>query len=367
VSGSCDGTVTKCANGDAAITLSRKGAARDSIARMQRSAGVSAVAIVVLIGSILVNALGLLTAGFALVMPQLPPRPGRPPMTAGFLLAGSLVYLLPGIWGVVSGIGLWRLRNWARISTIVFAVVAGLGGLMALGLAFVFSAMPVPSSDGLSPEDAARAMAVVRAIALIISAVLAGIAVWWTVLLTRPTVIQQFTGTADDQVTLNSRRPLSITVVAVLMLIGAPFAVVGMLLRQPVPLFTTVLTGTASVIYAIAIAAALTYCGLGLLRLKPTARTVAIGYFVFGILSTTVFFLAPGRDARLTDLMARQHAVFPTSPPRTSPVLPTNILMMFGLGGGLVFAALPLYFLVTRRAAFAPVETDPIWPDAPPG
>jgi hypothetical protein len=96
------------------------------------------------------------------------------------------------------------------------------------------------------------------------------------------------------------------------------------------------------------------------------ARLVSIGYFVFGILSSGVFFLAPGRDARLTELIARQHVLFPvmtTSQP--APVLPMQMLMMFGLVAGLVFAMVPLYFLVTRRAAFVPASSDPIWPDAP--
>jgi len=197
---------------------------------------------------------------------------------------------------------------------------------------------------------------------------LIAIAVWWTALLTRPTVIQQFIGAADGK-TPASRRPLSVSIVAVLMLIGAAFTLVGILMRSPVPVFMTVLTGGAAVAYGLAIAGTLTYCGLGLLRLKPLARLVSIGYFVFGILSSSVFFLAPGHDARVTELMARRQAFLPfTSTSQfVPPAVPTNRLMVVGLAVGLLGTALPLYFLVTRRAAFAPVEPDPIWPDAPPG
>jgi len=322
---------------------------------MQRSGAVSTIAIVVLIGSILILGIGLLTAGLSLVMPQLPARVGRPaPPPAAFMLAASLVYIVPGVWGVVSGIGLWRLKNWARISTIVFAVVAALAGAVVLLITLMFLAVPPPTSDRLDPEAAARMLAIARGLMLVMSAALLGIAIWWGVLLTRPAVVLQFTG-GDGTTTTESRRPLSISIVAVLMLIGAPFMLFSLLMRAPVPLFIVILTGAASVAYALAVAGTLTYCGLGLLRLKPIARRVAIGYFAFGILSSGVFFLAPGRDARMADLMARQHALFPslrTSDPAAP--LPSQMLMVFGVIGGVFGAAVPLYFLVTRGAAFEP-------------
>jgi hypothetical protein len=332
---------------------------------MQRSPGVSTIAIVVLIGSILILGVGLLAAVFALVMPTVPARAGAPMPRAAVMLAGSLIYIGPAVWGIVSGIGLWRLRNWARISTIVFAVLAGLGGLVAVLIALMLFVVPLPNADRLDPESAARALAIARLIIMAMAAMLLGVALWWGVLLTRPTVVQQFTG-GDGTARTVSRRPLSISIVAVLMLIGAPFMLFSLLMRAPVPLFTVILTGGASVAYAMAIAGTLTYCGLGLLRLEPLARRIAIGYFVFGILSSGVFFLAPGHDARITELIARQDAAFPSlaTPASQQPVLPVRMLMVFGIVGGVIGAAIPLYFLVTRRAAFTP-PSDPIWPDAP--
>ena len=127
---------------------------------MQRSPGVVAVAVAVLVGSILIIALGVLTAGLALVIPRIPPPQGRPPLpVVGFLLLGSLTYLLPGIWGVVSGIGLLRLKNWARISTIVFAVLAGFAGVGMLALVFLLFGLPLPEGS-LDPVAATRGLVV---------------------------------------------------------------------------------------------------------------------------------------------------------------------------------------------------------------
>lgn len=340
---------------------------------MQRSAGVSTIAIVALMGSILILAAGLLTVGFALVMPQFPPRPDRPALhPAAFLLFGSLTYVLPGIWGVVSGIGLWRLRNWARISTIVFAILAGICGLMGVAIAFVFFAIPVPTSDRFDPEAMARAMAIARGVILAISMVLVGISIWWGGLLTRPRVARQFTGATDPagggiNMTAPGRRPLSITIVAVLMLIGTPFGIIGALFRTPVPFFTTILTGGAVIAYGLALTGTLIYCGWGLFSLKPAARLVAIGYLIFGLVNSSVFFLAPGREARFTELFARQHAAFPFMTP-TAPTqnLPAHMAMIFGLVIGVAGAAVQIYFLATRRAAFETASSDPVWPDAPP-
>src|SRR5262249_60830903 len=61
-----------------------------------------------------------------------------PQVFRAILVLGTLMYLLLAIWGLASRIGLFRLRNWARNSTIVFSalfiLMGGFGGLGALVL-----------------------------------------------------------------------------------------------------------------------------------------------------------------------------------------------------------------------------------------
>ena len=302
-------------------------------------------------------ALGVLTAGFALVIPRMPQAEGRPALAlGGFMLATSLVYILPGIWGVVSGIGLLRLKNWARISTIVFSVLAGLGGAGLFALTLLLLRLPIPQGSDADPTAATRGLVILRAVMAMLSAALLGASIWFGVLLTRPKVVTQFTGIEGDAP--EGRRPLSITIIGVLMLIGAPMMCLSLLIRAPSAFLLTILTGRAALVFSLVIAGTLAYCGWGLLRLKPAARAVAIAYFVFAILNSGVFFLAPGRDTRLTALLHRQQGMMQLAPAdEATEWSAPRMLMTFGFGAGFVGAAVPLYFLIARRAAFEPEKT----------
>lgn len=86
---------------------------------MQRSVGVTISAIVILLGSLLALAVGML-AVVGLVSPR-PNFPNYPKGANGFLIPP--VFLLPAVWGITTSIGLFRLRNWGRISIIIFAAL----------------------------------------------------------------------------------------------------------------------------------------------------------------------------------------------------------------------------------------------------
>lgn len=97
---------------------------------MQRSVGVTISAIVVLLGSLwtLVGTVGALVfpPNYPELLRALEPYPeARQAALAdiakeqGFLF--PLVFLLLAAWGITTSIGLFRLRNWGRISMIIFA------------------------------------------------------------------------------------------------------------------------------------------------------------------------------------------------------------------------------------------------------
>ena len=97
------------------------------------------------------------------------------------------------------------------------------------------------------------------------------------------------------------------------------------------------------------------YIGIGLLRFWLPARLVAIGYFGFTSLNSVVFFLAPGRSARIHDLLERQQEMFPwLAPLRNVYGTPIDFTPFMALGavGGLLFAAFIMYLLISRRQAF---------------
>jgi hypothetical protein len=142
---------------------------------------VTANALLVLVGSALVLALGvfvLFAMYMAMTSAPLEPRPAFPFSREGFkafLLLIPLIYILPAVWGICTGVGLLQLKNWARISIIVFAgllIVFGLlGGLSALALIMTPSAR--------SPQLNRDVFTLVRAVTAVFAVGQVGLGIWW--------------------------------------------------------------------------------------------------------------------------------------------------------------------------------------------
>jgi len=332
---------------------------------MNRSAGVTVVAVFAVIGSTLMLLVGVLTSAAMLLGPHLPTQtPGVSPQFFTVMAIMSLaMYGGMGAWGIATSIGLFRLKNWARISTIVFSVLLiltmGMGGLIA-----IFMPMPPPAATTGSESAAAGVRLVMGAI----SATLVAIGVWWVVFLTRANVVRQFTATAifptptggalpatlpTTSVAQGPKPPLRVTVLAWLVLVGSAFLALCTYFSVPAIFFTKIFMGSAAKLYFGAFAIVALYVGIGLLRLDPMARLVAIGYFLFSFLNAAVFYLAPGADARIRSLMTSSQALF-AMPGYTDPYqnLGPRFLVVPGMIGLLIGVGIPLFILLSTRAAF---------------
>lgn len=342
---------------------------------MTRSTGITVSAVIALIGSILTLLMGTLTLVIAMFapIPESAEVPASPVFMKIMFTALSLMYLLPAIWGIATGIGLFRLRNWARISMIVFAValvlMAGFSGLIS-----VFMPLP-PTANSHAPGSVIFG---VRIFMVVLWLSLLGLGIWWLVFFTRPAVKAQFAlqpvaATAGPPPlpgsiqTLASatqppgpRRPLSITIIAWLLLVGCAFFPLNILIKAPLVLFTKLVTGwTAVGFFAIYTVISL-FAGIGLLRLRPLARQAAIALYAFGLVSSLVFYFAPGGQARMLALMQRENSMFPWSkmlPAEQQFHLPTSFFFVFA-AAGLAVATVPIYFLVTRSVAFKKAAND---------
>lgn len=339
---------------------------------MKRSAGVTVIAILSLLGSGFTFAMGIVVVAVAFIAPASASNqfPGSPNFFKALLLVSSLIYFVPAVWGIVTGIGLLRLRNWARISIIVFSVLlilmVGFSGLVTLVAPF-----PPPQNNAVDPAMMTGIRMAIGAFMLALS----GIGVWWLVFFNRLKVKEQFgelppviadgsplhaaypvqsspAGAADHSAV---KRPLSITILAWFLLIGCLFVPLGLVLRTPMILFTKILTGWPAVLVCLGYAGAQAYIGVGLLRLKPAVRTAGIIFYTFGFVNAAVFYFAPGGHARLLALLQTQQSMFPWMRPfMTHPEFqfdPISFLIL-GTVGGLVGIMLPMYFLITRKFAF---------------
>ena len=339
---------------------------------MKRSIGVTVIAVLALLGSVLTFLMGILMGWVMFRAPSgNPPQfPGSPAFFKAMIFMVSLMYVIPAIWGICTSIGLFRLKDWARISMIVFAVLLILMGGFGILMSLV---IPLPAPSNL-PSD--RSIEVgVRLSMGVFSGALLSLGIWWVAFFSRKKVRQQFAGVraviangatplALDPLQLQPnmetmpstpRRPLSITILAWFLLAGCALIPLNVLLRAPAVLFTKVVTGYPAAVYYLALAGLQLYIGIGLLRLRPAARIVCIGYLAYGLVNAAVFYLAPGGHARMLALIEKQQSMFPWVQPGQNQFLQQvdlTPLLIIGACVGLAVLAVPLYFLITRRQAF---------------
>ena len=323
-------------------------ASRLQCVRMNRSSGVTVIAVFALLGSLLCLAMGCLTGlAFLLGSSTKSVEPAAQPMVKFGLIVGLLFLLIPAIWGISSSIGLFRLQPWARISALIFS-----GLLIFFGIAspLFLLAIPMPPPPNVNPD-------VMTGIKIGISGfylILAAIGTWWMVFLTRPAVKLQFQGGGVP--VPPPRRPLSITIIAWLLIVSACFVPINLAMHFPGVLFGVVITGWAANLYLLLFGAAAVAGGIGLLRLEPVGRFVSIGYFVFGILNGLVTWLLPGSAERTAKMFAAMPAYLRTQPPPTFNPLAMAVFT-------LPLMLVPLYFLVKHKLAFDPPGP---MPDPPP-
>jgi len=149
---------------------------------MKRSGGVTSVAVVQFVGSIftLLMAIGHLV-GFAMsdrFAPNLP-------FIKDVLIIGGCFYLALGSLGTATAIGVLALKRWARISTLIFAWI-----LIVIGVLGALSMFAVPMPV-LGPSTQ-HIIVIAKIIVAVVSGILAVIGGWWAWLFTRANVREQF-------------------------------------------------------------------------------------------------------------------------------------------------------------------------------
>lgn len=265
---------------------------------MKRPTGVTLSAVVLALISLaqLPLALGMVLAATfvpraAQSNPAVPPTPSWLPVFY-YLFAG--VFLALAAWGIVTTIGLARLRRWARYSILVIG-----GGMAVIGLFSMLSilallAFPFPTPAGMDPAHAQSAHLMVRAvfgcIALLYALMLATGA-WWLVYFNLKPVRQVFAGAADAPA--ECRRPLLVSVIAALSILGALCCLLMAFLPLPGVAFGWVLTGWGKAAFYLTYAVLQAAAGVGLWKLEEWARRLTLGLLAFGIVHSFVYLLRP--------------------------------------------------------------------------
>jgi hypothetical protein len=339
---------------------------------MKRSVGVTVIAILSLLGSSFTLLLGLLVAIAPFLASKFAnrPLPFDPRFFAAMMFVAALTYILPALWGIVTSFGLFRLKEWARISTIVFSVLLI---LMSSFTVLIAAVIPIPADPNHHlPPSFPLGMRIFMGM---FSVTLVGVGLWWIAFLSRRKVREEFVPPASGYaggtplsaagmvpLTLGAATPplvpaspLSLTILAWLMLVGGVFIPVNFVLHSPAFLFSKIVTGWPAAVYFLVVLVLQLYVGIGLLRLRPIARAVGVGYYVFMLANVAAFYLAPGGRARMLDFLQKAQAANPLMRvwPNQKPY-PFDMTIFFWIGvvAGLIVILLPLYFLITRKHAF---------------
>jgi len=299
---------------------------------------VRASAGIAIAGSLLTFAMGLLMP-ISMALAPAPAGPGAPPfplMAIGIIMA--VICAAFAVWGTLTGIAIWRRRGWARISITLFAVlltIMGTGGCLAA----IF--MRLPEQEGLDP----RIMSGVRFGMAAFYALLAGTGIWWLVLFNTPNTKTYFAGT--DPRDAVGARPLSLSIIGWYLLLSSLMMAASAVFKMPAFVFGAVVTGWGALgIYSLFTVVQI-YLGTGILHLQEHARVGSIAYFSFGALNSLLTLLQPDLDGKMAILRREVPKLFPAGA-TMHLAQPHWVLGLMGMG----FVAIPIWFLVQRRAAF---------------
>ncbi len=243
-----------------------------------------------------------------------------------------------GAWVLVTAVGVWKLRNWGRLSLIAFsALMVIMQGLSALMMFFI----PFPPADPRTDQI----MHVARILLVVFYLVQVAIGVWWLIYFNRNSIKLLYLG--DVIQSDRSARPLSIVVIAwhlvVFGLMSLPMATTG----WPTMLFGVVVQGWWAISAYLAFGAVSFFLGYALLKLHPRAVDWTIAYLCFLILHASVFWFVGDPEAAMREILAEMQ--MPSMPQAQAiPAMP----MWLSLGISLATFAVPLWYLVTRRDAY---------------
>ena len=354
---------------------------------MRRSVSVTISAVIVLVGSCLT----LLYAAFVALASLALATFQRDQQFLGVFAAVGFLFLVGlGAWGIATGVGLIQLREWARISILVFSALLVFGTLMS---AVITALIPFESfAPQQSGDNLPQFLFIMRVVMMSAYGSVMLLGIWWLYFFMKAATREQFaarrvaavpafaaSGTYAPPVAAHATglayaeppmrrfgRPVSITIIAVLFLIGPCFAPISYLQMRvmfpgtgvPVFFFGRMLAGEPAIVVFCLLLALRAVAGVGLLKLKPWARILAICLEVFGMVNAGVSFGLPSGRAALTEWVAAMMKAnfdrlnLPENARMPIPFTAFGPLFIIGALFGLVVYGVILWFLIKEKDAF---------------
>ena len=321
---------------------------------MNRSVGVTVTAVIVLFGSgltLLAGVMMLFASSSDLPIPE-----NQVHFLKYFMVFLALVLFAAAAWGIASGTGLMRLREWSRISMLVFSALLLFVCIPGL-LMFLFMPFPPPGTAP-SPEMTKEMLAATRIFMAVLYGILAALGGWWIYFFNKRSTKDQFLkvripgleGMPGAEVISPYARPLSITLIAWWLLISGFIGVLGLSVNPPVFFLGYFFKGTYASGLMLALALVQSLIGFGLLKLRPWGRTLAIYYFQFLIFNSLTMVLIPGTQARFEQAMSEMLSDMQGT--LGTPPSPMHVPIWFGVIFAVPLLSLLLWIVVSRKDAF---------------
>jgi hypothetical protein len=343
---------------------------------MRRSFGVTFSAVIVLLGSGLTVLFSALAALGPVLGPASSHRQNLPP-AAGLMLA--FIYLLFAGWGIATGVGLIQLRRWARISLLVFNAL-----LLFISIPTILVMMIIPFPGVNSPDLPENFALYMRIGIAVFYGMVAVMAAAWMYFFTRKSVKDQFLG-AERPLALGTEplvapaggvllpestqrndsydgSRMAMRVIGAFLLLGAfavPFMMIfysSMAHGAPFPaLFLGyIFMGPRAVAVLLLYAGISAVAAIGLLRLRPWSRSLAIGLQIFALINLVVTFATPGSRERYAQFMEATMASMQGAAEYQPTMNFAKSISWFSLLFSVPVIAVILWLLITRKQAFLP-------------
>ena len=297
------------------------------------SAAVIIAGIVAILGSLfMMLCLGLGLMGLYLT-PATKARPDVPPIPPFAITAATILFVVMffvAAFGILTGIGLFQLKNWARISALVWAGITVFFSSITLVAILVIPFGSLPNAQGAGVNVAG-----VKAVLAIFYGVPIVIGVWWLILFNQKNTKALFAGTtavsvlSEPTAPTEPRCPLPLAILAGFML----FSVIGMFLvpfmHVPVTmiLFGQRLRGEFGAFVFAAITVLNLAAALGLLKLKRWGYWLTFSMYGFAAISGTVTALRGNYAQNMREIFSEMKM-----PETSGPVLELLNNRFFALG-----------------------------------
>jgi hypothetical protein len=371
---------------------------------MRRPTGVIVSCIILGFGALilLMVSVGFLFLSTMMGHIPIPTPPGQPTPNPGVMSAAmvgiGIVFLIPTAWAAITVVGLARMKNWARYSIIIIG--AGLVLFSLLGLLGTVASQAILATTQQSTGQDPAMLHVGMMINGMTFLAAIGVGIWWLIYFARRSTREAFTIAApqaaprpgfipppspyaassyevasyipapdpaqppvpspvvmlDQSVAEQAAppgRPLTITIIAILMLICLVFMIPYAFLPFPIFMFGVELAGWSGHLVMAAFAIASGLAGIGLWQMKKIGLYIAYAVYGLGVLSCATFLLPSVRvhmAAYQQDLMLKMPMATPQmaafqNQMMTAILMPT---MVFSV----VFGFVLIILLFLNRAAF---------------